>query len=702
MVLTPDTTISIYSGVEIDNGEQLAFSSQANQTAYFQSKMVRQVVNCTLNKKTGMFSINVPGSIVSTCNYISFINPSFDNKIIYARIVDYDYVNNECTEISYAIDYWQTWMFDVAFDSSFIEREHTSEADWEKLQQKIYDPTVFEMKTGEDLPMSKTLEKSYYEISGQSGSDGLKLVLGSHSITGATDTLGVLIKMASIDFKALDDAYLSDNPPTPGAPINLQDLPSYPFTVYLNDIVSKSFGFFYIPLEMHQYFVSRYTGSTYWQHTSRKVLGSGWTSAGLIPFSESSFEPPLCYIYDAYGAHNSAVAASQSLMGTFFDLVVGYETEQQAVGNTIVDLTIIPNDVMTLAGSVDGNTPLSAEVAPTYQGDVDPKLFRFPYTYARVISPCGDVRELHYENFKGMQDGNANPSVYVSMDLTDKPTLIVAPKKYRSGGLSKASSLDTNIEDALYFSQFPTLPYNIDAYTAQCAAVTNMAIASRTEDAEFEMTKEDLVKNTKLGKWSQQVSTVLGGAGAVASSPSAAWGAVQLGSQGLQVGTALDTISLNQKQQQARERMWMDATGGLGNKVTSGEVAEQLKLTKAAYASDHYYPSNGIGATNFNYLSYCDIILMNVALNDDVVQLYTDYFKHYGYSSGRCGHARVWNYIRGIGNADMLPHWVTIDGRQTTYVKTVDCKLRYSILPVAAYIKNMFDSGVRMIKGDLS
>ena len=47
-----------------------------------------------------------------------------------------------------------------------------------------------------------------------------------------------------------------------------------------------------------------------------------------------------------------------------------------------------------------------------------------------------------------------------------------------------------------------------------------------------------------------------------------------------------------------------------------------------------------------------------------------------------------------------IPHWETIDGKQATYVKTLDCKVIHSMVPVASTIKSMFDSGVRMINGD--
>lgn len=702
MRIVPNSTISIYSGVEIDNDEQLVFSSLAGQNAYFVSKRVLAEVPCTVVRKTGALRVEVSAaSILNGCNYISFINPSFENKTIYARIIDYDYINNECVEITYAIDYWQTWMFDVQFEDAYIEREHLSEEDWNKAEQNPYDPTIYEFRTDENLVTSRDLEKLNYTLSGQSNNDGLKLALASHSVTSATDTLGVLIKMAYIDLKKIDDQWIEEHPNwNPSAPGALTQLPSWNFVTYLQDIVSYAFGFFYLSRPTYTYLSGRY-GTSY-PFTGRSELGSGWTGANLSPFQESSFEPPLTYIYDAYGASADTVGSARSHMGDFFELILNYETEAQT-SNTIVDLSIIPNDMMTFAGDVvSAGTPFSAGIQPAQAVSVESKkLMRFPFCYARIISP-GDIKELKYEKFADLQSGGTTAYVYITMDLTDKPTVIVAPKQYKVTGMSKASNVDTNVEEGLYFSQFPTLPYNIDAWTAQCAAVTNDLIASRTTEAGYELNKNSEQYTSIQGKISQMLNPVSEGVGTVGKGVSMGGeygGAAALGGAIMTMGLGYDMMKWDEQKQLAQNRLWKEGASSMGN-ITGGEVATQLRLTKAAYAADHYYPSDGVGATNFNYLAYCDIILMNVSLNADVLAVYDNFFKHYGYTSGRCGIPRVCNYVAGSSVDSEVPHWITLNGKSTTYVKTMDCKLSHAMLPVANTIRDMFNSGVRMIKGD--
>ena len=93
---------------------------------------------------------------------------------------------------------------------------------------------------------------------------------------------------------------------------------------------------------------------------------------------------------------------------------------------------------------------------------------------------------------------------------------------------------------------------------------------------------------------------------------------------------------------------------------------------------------------------------MRVSINPAILAQYDTYFSNYGYASGRCGIPRVINYSRGLTDDDKVPHWQTLNGKPTTYIKTVDCKVIHSMLPVAQFIKGMFDTGIRMIQGDPS
>lgn len=159
--IAPTSTIELYSGVEITNGQQVVFASAAGQNAYFQARVVLSSVNCTYVRKTGSLKVEAPVSTVAKCNYIGFRNASFENRVFFARIVDREYINNVTTEISYAIDYFQSYMFDVTYDNALIVREHLSESDFQKADADPWDNSIYEFQTNENLAVSDDM----FEIS---------------------------------------------------------------------------------------------------------------------------------------------------------------------------------------------------------------------------------------------------------------------------------------------------------------------------------------------------------------------------------------------------------------------------------------------------------------------------------------------------------------------------------------------------------
>ena len=159
--IAPTSTIELYSGVEITNGQQVVFASASGQNAYFQARVALSSVNCSYVRKTGRLKVEAPASKVANCNYIGFRNASFENRVFFARIVNWEYINNVTTEIAYEIDYFQTYMFDVTYDNALIVREHLSETDFQKAAADPWDNSIYEFQTNENLAISEDM----FEIS---------------------------------------------------------------------------------------------------------------------------------------------------------------------------------------------------------------------------------------------------------------------------------------------------------------------------------------------------------------------------------------------------------------------------------------------------------------------------------------------------------------------------------------------------------
>ena len=123
MKIIPQSEVKLYRGIE--TRRLLAFSSVENRDAYFAVHLYRSFSDFTnVKHAVSKIRLEISGTEANVCNYISFKNPAFDNKIFYARTIDYEYINNECTEITFAINDWYTWCFDVTAGDMHIDREH--------------------------------------------------------------------------------------------------------------------------------------------------------------------------------------------------------------------------------------------------------------------------------------------------------------------------------------------------------------------------------------------------------------------------------------------------------------------------------------------------------------------------------------------------------------------------------------------------
>ena len=131
--IAPNTDISICSGVPIDNTYEhtLTFATQAAQRTYFISKRVRLIrENSYQRVMSNKLRIEAPLSEVATCNYMFFRtnnatgDTTFDERMYFAFITGWEYVNNVTTEITYEIDVFQTYYFDFHIYPCFVVREH--------------------------------------------------------------------------------------------------------------------------------------------------------------------------------------------------------------------------------------------------------------------------------------------------------------------------------------------------------------------------------------------------------------------------------------------------------------------------------------------------------------------------------------------------------------------------------------------------
>ncbi len=124
----PTTEIVLCRNVPLDNSydHQITFATKQAQAAYFYSTADRVIQDNSYQRvMLNRLRIQCPIGDAMACNYLYFSNNSHENKTIYAFITGWEYVNEVTTEITYEIDVFQTFWWDVDIKACFVEREHS-------------------------------------------------------------------------------------------------------------------------------------------------------------------------------------------------------------------------------------------------------------------------------------------------------------------------------------------------------------------------------------------------------------------------------------------------------------------------------------------------------------------------------------------------------------------------------------------------
>lgn len=124
-----NTTIRFMT-VPFDNSYEHVryFSTLEAQTAYFSGLAdgYRTYRNYTYQRWNQTIKVAQNVEELYACNYCMFQNGDFNNKWVYAFIVEKRYVNGATPEIVIEIDPFQTWMTEMRFIQCFVEREHVT------------------------------------------------------------------------------------------------------------------------------------------------------------------------------------------------------------------------------------------------------------------------------------------------------------------------------------------------------------------------------------------------------------------------------------------------------------------------------------------------------------------------------------------------------------------------------------------------
>jgi len=125
---TPQTEVHLLSNVPFNYNYNnvMDFSDINAQTTYFLNKSKLQFEDLTYQRvNNNTINLEVAYEDLYDINYMMFQNDKIPGKWFYAFITRYDFVSPKVTRITYQIDVYQTWLFDMEWQTTYVEREHT-------------------------------------------------------------------------------------------------------------------------------------------------------------------------------------------------------------------------------------------------------------------------------------------------------------------------------------------------------------------------------------------------------------------------------------------------------------------------------------------------------------------------------------------------------------------------------------------------
>lgn len=744
MVVQPNSTVNLYRDIPIENGLTLAFSSKYNQTAYFNRHLVRSDVECTIIKKTGKLQLEIPGNVVTQCNYISFINPSFDNRTFYALITDYEYINNECTSISYSIDFLQTYMFDLDFKSGTSKaRESLSNNEAMKAGINPYDPTIYPLSTPEDLAFGPSIEPPVYEY--YIDYDGVDR--NSNSFSSKTKYDGFYISdiknLSNENVNAYMNGYEFDLVMFL-APIDFSEISSEVQASWTGLMSFLDYcGGDYIPMANESLLID-----TWGKISSFKSLNLRAYDIIRIPLYINAPENEYFEVTD------NPTKNARIFFKTIIDKITYLNATSQIISiytmpykcfraafkpnDNVIELDVENSKSNTgitkYMNTVSGYSFLKGKQT---NGDLykftSPKLYRHPYTYLRVESPDLATKEYKFENFYNFAKlpfANTNAITetcsFVEYGYLDgTPRYFIAPYKYGyrtdGGWLSNPGALnvdtyiktygyfkDINHTERMEYSDFPMVPFTTDAYLTFLSNQVMNVTRANTADFQDQLSLQKLnagvtAANTMTNLLSNVVS--LGASGGTSKAPESVKKGNMLSSAANTTGgvfsgvTDFANIAVTTQSAEAQIEEANKYFSGIGGpSIDYGRYND----TKPAFANNIYHAGSD-GSTNLlsgigNYY----FKFTYVHPKNDVLEKYDNYFKMYGYNqAGRTGVPYIANYFKNVDPTEYeVPGWVDTDDGESYYIQTMNCEVTGAPLPVITFIKTLFNNGLRFIKGD--
>lgn len=659
-----DSVLNLYSDVEITDGLQVAFSSAAQQYNYFNGRLVKQYTGMSYVYRNGVVKIQDTPQVVAKANYISFNNPSFESKPIYARIVDYQYVNNATVKIAYAVDWFQTFMFDVDYRFCQILREHLSETDWAKATANPWAHDILELETPENFSFS---EEDRPHINTTSGTNYMQ-------VPDDSTTCYVIAALSPFSFDIAKDPEIDTHTPERDMYNWLQ---GFKFTSIKDALANDNF--------------EQIAVSTVSEYASNDGLPE---PINLYIFSIDSVYASL---FDLNAEWKRGEGSRKTrLAGLLDDLTAMSRTSQ------LVSLYYAPKAVVRafLGGSdTTKNVASVTDLASRCTQGSNPKLKRFPFSYLTVETPSGVRKEYHYERFNNPA---SQLTFYLLGSYNTTPFLSLVPFNYGYGNPSAVNMGKDgyNLAERVDYMEIPQLGYTLDGFLTFMSSYYQQAQQNMSTPTQL----------ARMGEFLGGAATVVGSlaptlagglmpssmpidSSALSRGISNAMGNAAMG-QDSKVGAAAGAAAMGHAI--SSQYSDLNVREVMGRDTPLGSPIYDYSAEKSLYDNDIYHPGAAGGYPAYKLARFYFQFYFRT-ITPAWAEIADNFFNAFGYNSGRIGIPRICNFMSGSGDQ---PHFVTYDGAPSTYVKTTDAHVISNLKPASDYIEALFNAGCRFINGN--
>ena len=743
------TTIKYYNVPDLDvtSGQAFIFDSAADREAFFAKYLVASENQCQFVRKSNdTIKSSIPIGTLETCNYMSFLNPNYENKIFYGFINMSNILNANVTTVTFSLDWWTTDMFQVEALPSRLLREGLTELEYptNMMNGGAY-PTINNEKfyTTEPLAVDGTLEKEYYSDyvvnkESRDDNDGIsELVRDSDGIASGAATCGICF--VSPDFDKLDaegtDNYLnmgkiiktirnaSDTSYIIKTPYSDNETDSDHWKTACAYLHDPDTGYRYdtqpiVGLYTNGYGASRIGGSSSYQLWNRDftALGESVPAPYVIIITEEKYINKIIEFLNNLDMTSSIIGVHRVPKEVFRNIF------SQSV-STVTD----GNKTYQLINRCSAGMffPQSKKnVYSAYTGITSPKLMFYPYAYMTVSTADGkNNMEYRYENLLKCRDSDGHDFNFLMSAKydADGPTLIASPQGYKrrhENYTGSAYAFEGNPDESVSDSNWPEVPYVTDAFMAHMAKVSNEIIAGNTMmyqndigaryvDAESGLFNANIQHKLGFAKVALDAFALASkGEGSIAGLAEDALNTRNAGSTYLAKKYNFENIN-------REAAMSDDSYAAKGTGLIEGNaVYDNFKHTMPAFAQDNYHAGGTIRPGMVNNMAEFGIFATFHVLKLDVLHKYDEFFKMYGYSTNQYKIPTIFSVVDSTVPASVsTPHWETLQfadrrtvgasgtyNREVFYTQTDNIKISNISKVSEEFIKRLFDSGCLFIR----